>query len=88
MKRALEFIEEKLDVYSLSLDDIKKIHYILLENLNKISPELPSITKELMVTMKELSIVLKALQKTWLLNDESEEVLEELKKKTLEKKEE
>ena len=53
---------------------------IVLENLNKVSPELPSITKELMVTMKELSIVLKALQKTWLLDDESEEVIKELKK--------
>jgi len=53
---------------------------IVLENLNKVSPELPSITKELMITMKELSIVLKALQKTWLLDDESKEVIEELKR--------
>ena len=59
---------------------------IVLENLNKVSPELPSITKELMITMKELSIVLKALQKTWLLDDESEEVIKELKEKVLERK--
>ncbi len=60
---------------------------IVLENLNKVSPELPYIAKELMITMKELSIVLKALQKTWLLDDESEEVIEELKKVIEDKKE-
>ena len=53
---------------------------LVLENLNKVSPDLPVISKELMITLKELSIVLKALQKTWLLDDESEEVIKELKK--------
>lgn len=35
MKRALEFVESKLSDFSLTLDDIKRIHYIILENIKK-----------------------------------------------------
>lgn len=47
----------------------------------KIGPQIPSMTKEMNATMRELSIVLKALQKTWLLDEETEEVLKNMKKK-------
>ena len=53
---------------------------ILSSQMAKIGPEIPGMAKELESTMKELSIVLKALQKTWLLDDETEEVLKKMKK--------
>jgi K+/H+ antiporter YhaU regulatory subunit KhtT len=58
---------------------------ILAEQMAKIGPEIPKMTRDMVKTMREAVIVLKALQKTWLLDDESAEVKKALKKK--EKKE-
>ncbi len=49
----------------------------LLSNLDDFSKELkknPEFTKEVLTAVKELTITLKALQKTWVLKDETEEV--------------
>ena len=54
---------------------------ILSVQMAKIGPQIPSMTKELNATMKELSIVLKALQRTWLLDEEAEEVIKEMRRK-------
>ncbi len=59
------------------IDDMSK----LADQMARIGPEIPTMSKELITTMRELAIVLKALQKTWLLNDESAAVRKELKKK-------
>lgn len=53
---------------------------VLSVQMAKIGPQIPSMTREMNATMKELSIVLKALQKTWLLDDETEEVLKKINK--------
>lgn len=53
---------------------------VLSVQMAKIGPEIPSMTKELNATMRELSIVLKALQKTWLLDEEAAEVIKDMKK--------
>jgi hypothetical protein len=62
------------------IDDMSK----LADQMARIGPEIPTMSKELITTMRELAIVLKALQKTWLLNDESAAVRKELKKKARE----
>ena len=59
------------------LDDLSK----LADQMARIGPEIPTMSKELIATMRELAIVLKALQKTWLLDDEAADVRKELKKK-------
>ena len=46
----------------------------LTEQMAKIAPEIPSMSKEMVGAMREAVVVLKALQKTWLLKDESQEV--------------
>lgn len=49
----------------------------LLQNLDDFSKELkknPEFTKEILTAVKELTITLKALQKTWILKDETDEV--------------
>lgn len=51
----------------------------LLKNLNEISPQIPRIAKEFSQTLKEFTIVLKALQSTWLLDEQTKEVLEKMK---------
>jgi hypothetical protein len=66
--------EEKLEKL---IDDMSK----LADQMARIGPEIPVMSKELISTMRELAIVLKALQKTWLLDDESEAVRKDLKKK-------
>lgn len=48
--------------------------------LARIGPELPVISKETASTMRELTVVLKAMQRTWLLQAEAKAVLEELKR--------
>ncbi|MBN2530269.1 MAG: MCE family protein [Deltaproteobacteria bacterium] len=52
----------------------------------KIGPEIPEMTQELNATMRELSIVLKALQKTWLLDEEAAEVIKNMKQDRKKKK--
>jgi hypothetical protein len=59
------------------LDDLSK----LADQMARIGPEIPTMSKELISTMRELAIVLKALQKTWLLSDEAADVRKEMKKK-------
>lgn len=54
---------------------------VLAEQMAKIGPEIPHMSKELLTTLREAVVVLKALQKTWLLEDESGEVRQELEKK-------
>lgn len=59
------------------IDDMSK----LADQMARIGPEIPTMSRELITTMRELAIVLKALQKTWLLSDEAADVRKELKKK-------
>lgn len=54
---------------------------ILAHQMAKIGPQIPSITREMMVTLREAVIVLKALQKTWILEDEAGEVRKQMRKK-------
>jgi hypothetical protein len=51
----------------------------------KVGPEIPTMAKELVNTLQEAVIVLKALQKTWLLDDESKAAIKEMKKKNKQK---
>ncbi len=78
MDRMLTSMEQLTDAEKLEklVDNMA----ILAEQMAKIGPEIPTMSRELIKTMRELSIVLKALQKTWLLDDEAQEVLKELKK--------
>jgi hypothetical protein len=46
----------------------------------KIGPEIPQMTREMTTTMREAVVVLKALQKTWLLKDESKDARKEIDK--------
>ena len=43
----------------------------------RIGPEIPTLTRELLATLREAVIVLKALQRTWILEDETKAVREE-----------
>jgi len=54
---------------------------VLTKQMRIIAPEIPNLTKEMLTTLQEAVVVLKALQKSWLLDDETEEVRKELKKK-------
>ena len=58
----------------------------LARQMAKVGPEIPTLTREMIVTMREAVVVLKALQKTWLLEDETHEVLKEIRAKKNEKK--
>ncbi len=53
---------------------------LLASQMAKIGPEIPAMSREMIITMRELSIVLKALQKHWLLDDEAKEVRKKMKK--------
>jgi hypothetical protein len=64
------------------IDDMSQ----LADQMAKIGPEIPTMSRELIATMRELAIVLKALQKTWLLDDEAADVRKDLKKKAREGK--
>jgi broad specificity phosphatase PhoE len=54
---------------------------LIAHELAKIGPEMPQMSKEFVRTMNEAVIVLRALQKTWLLKDESAEAKKGLEKK-------
>lgn len=77
--RMLTSMERLTDAQKLEklIDDMST----LANEMAKVGPEIPSMSRELVGTMRELSIVLKALQKTWLLDDESAEVRKAMKKK-------
>ena len=61
---------------------------MLASQMAKIGPEIPAMSKEMVITMRELSVVLKALQKTWLLDDEAKEVRKKMKKEAAKEKKE
>ena len=79
MDRMLTSMERLTNADKLEklLDDLSK----LADQMARIGPEIPTMSRELITTMRELAIVLKALQKTWLLDDEAADVRNELKKK-------
>ncbi len=51
----------------------------LTHEMAKLGPQLPELSRELLATLREMVVVFKALQKTWLLDDETKEALKELK---------
>ena len=51
---------------------------LLAEQTGKISPEIPHLAKELTLTLREAVVVLKALQKTWMLEGKSNDARKEL----------
>lgn len=55
---------------------------LIAEQMADIGPQIPQMTREMLVTMREAVVVLKALQKTWLLGDESEEARREVEKRS------
>jgi len=66
------------------LSDAEKLEH-LLDNVSvlakesaKIGPEIPKVTRELMLTLREAIVVLKAMQKSWILDDETEEIRQEM----------
>jgi hypothetical protein len=79
MDRMLTSMEKLTDAEKLEklVDNMS----ILAEQMAKIGPEIPAMTRDMIKTMREAVIVLKAMQKTWLLDDETKEVKKELKKK-------
>jgi hypothetical protein len=78
IERLLSSMEKLSDVDKLSklIDNMA----ILSKEMAKMGPEIPVLFQELLVTMKEAVIVLRALQKHWLLDDEAREVREEMKR--------
>lgn len=52
---------------------------IVAKEMAQMGPEIPTLSKEMISTLREAVVVLKALQKTWLLKDESKEVRSEKK---------
>ncbi len=83
------FNDERLERIMASFDKMSRGEKLdtLANNLSKLtahmaamSPQIPAISKELLVTLRETTVVLKALQRTWLLDDESEEVRREQKR--------
>ncbi|MCP4196925.1 MAG: MCE family protein [Proteobacteria bacterium] len=58
---------------------------VVADQTAKVGPEIPTMAKELISTLQEAVIVLKAVQKTWLLDDESKAVIKEIRKKAKQK---
>ncbi|MDJ0765072.1 MAG: MlaD family protein [Myxococcota bacterium] len=54
---------------------------IVANQMAKIGPTIPEMSHDMITALREAVIVLRALQKTWLLDEEAAEVLRELKKK-------
>ena len=52
---------------------------VVAREMAKMGPEIPTLSKEMISTLREAVVVLKALQKTWLLKDETQEVRQEKK---------
>ena len=52
---------------------------IVANQLAKMGPKIPTLTEEMIETMREAVVVLKALQKTWLLEEESKAVRKQRK---------
>jgi hypothetical protein len=58
---------------------------VVADQTARIGPEIPTMAKELVNTLQEAVIVLKAVQKTWLLDDESKAAIKEIRKKNKQK---
>jgi len=54
---------------------------IVAHQMARIGPQIPTLTQEMISTLKEMIIVFKALQKTWLLDEESAEAQKEIRRK-------
>ena len=52
---------------------------VLTHEFKNVAPDIPVLTREMLSTLKEMVVVFKALQKTWILDDESEEARKEIK---------
>jgi hypothetical protein len=78
MDRMLTSMEKLTDAEKLEklVDNLG----VLAEQMAKIGPEIPQMTREMTQTMREAVVVLKALQKTWLLGSESEKARKEIEK--------
>jgi ABC-type transporter Mla subunit MlaD len=59
---------------------------IVAEQTAKIGDQIPSMAGDFLKALREAVIVLKALQKTWLLDDEAKETREEMEKETRKRK--
>ncbi len=59
------------------IDDVA----VLTEQTSKIGPQIPQITRELTITLREAVIVLKALQKTWMLEGKADDVRQEMQQR-------
>ncbi|MCP4606821.1 MAG: MCE family protein [Proteobacteria bacterium] len=79
MDRMLTAMEQLTDAEKLEklVDNMA----IVANQMAKIGPKIPTMTTEMINALREVVIVFKALQKTWLLDEEAEEVLKELRKK-------
>jgi ABC-type transporter Mla subunit MlaD len=53
---------------------------VLAEQTAKIGPEIPRLTHELTITLREAVVVLKAVQKTWMLEGKSDDARKEMDK--------
>lgn len=80
------FNDERLDRLLTSMEKLTDAEKLskLVDNMSivaaemaEVGPEIPALSKEMIATLKEAVIVLKALQKTWLLDDEVREVRSE-----------
>ena len=63
------------------LDKLVDNMSVVADQTAEVAPEIPVLAKEMINTLQEAVIVLKAVQKTWLLDDETEAVLKEIKKR-------
>jgi len=84
MDRMLTTIEQLTDAEKLEklVDNMA----ILAEQMAKIGPEIPEMSREMTRTMREAVITLKALQRTWLLDDETKDVKKKMKKDEVKEK--
>jgi len=53
---------------------------VVAEQTGKVGPEIPRLTKELTLTLREAVVVLKALQKTWMLESKADDARKELQR--------
>jgi ABC-type transporter Mla subunit MlaD len=53
---------------------------ILAEQLGRVGPSIPAITRELTMTLREAVVTLKALQETWLLDDKARRARKEVER--------
>lgn len=54
---------------------------VLARESAKVGPEIPKVTRELMLTLREAIVVLRAMQKSWILEDEAEAIRQQMKQK-------